>query len=79
VEARVESGRFANASEVIKKSLRLLDEEEEFENDPAVEHWLRTEVVARYDKVKEGREEGLTIDEVRVNLAEARKRRNATR
>lgn len=79
VSARVASGRFANASEVIQKGLRLLAEEEEFENDPAVEQWLRTEIVARFEKVKAGREAGLTVDEVRANLAEARKRRNAAR
>lgn len=79
VSARVASGRFANASEVIQKGLRLLAEEEEFEFDPAVEEWLRTEVVARYDAVKAGREKSLTLDQVEANLAEARKRRNAAR
>lgn len=79
VSARVASGRFANASEVIQEGLRLLAEEEEIETDPALEEWLRTEIVARYDAVKAGRETGLTLDQVEVNLAEARKRRNAAR
>jgi putative addiction module CopG family antidote len=79
VNARVASGRFADESEVIQEGLRLLAEEEELESDPAVEEWLRTEIVARYDAVKSGREKGLTLDQVEANLAEARKRRNAAR
>lgn len=79
VSARVASGRFANASEVIQEGLRLLDEEEEFQTDPALDEWLRTEIVARYDAVKSGRERGLTLDQVEANLAERRKRRNAAR
>jgi len=79
VDARVASGRFANASEVVREGLRLLAEEEAFETDPALEQWLRTEIVARYDAVKAGRDTGLTIDQVKANLAEARRRRNAAR
>jgi len=77
VDARVASGRFANASEVVQQGLRLLAGEEEFETDPALEQWLRTEIVARYDAVKAGRDTGLTVDQVKANLAEARRRRNA--
>jgi putative addiction module CopG family antidote len=77
VDARIASGRFANASEVVQEGLRLLAEEEEFETDPALEQWLRTEIVARYDAVKAGRDTGLTVDQVNANLAEARRRRNA--
>lgn len=77
VDARIASGRFANASEVVQEGLRLLAEEEEFETDPALEQWLRTEIVARYDAVKAGRDTGLTVDQVKANLAEARRRRNA--
>jgi len=79
VDARIASGRFANASEVVQEGLRLLAEEEEFETDPALEQWLRTEIVARYDAVKAGRDTGLTVDQVKANLAEARRRRNAAR
>ena len=79
VSARVASGRFANASEVIQEGLRLLDEEEELQTDPALGEWLRTDIVARYDAVKSGREKDLTLAQVEANLAEARKRRNAAR
>lgn len=77
VETHVASGRFANASEVIQAGLLLLAEEDEFESDPVAEEWLRTVGVARYDEWKANPSGGMTLEEVRARLEEARKRRQA--
>lgn len=77
VSARVASGRFASASEVIQEGLRLLAENEELESDPAVEEWLRTVGAARYDEWKANPSAGMTLEEVQTRLEEARKRRQA--
>ena len=44
VKAKVASGSYATESEVIREGLRALNE-----RDAALEDWLRTEGVARYD------------------------------
>ena len=47
VKDRVASGAYATESEVIREGLRALNERE-----VALENWLRTEGVARYDAFK---------------------------
>lgn len=47
VKQRVSNGDYVSESEVIREGLRALQEREN-----AVEHWLRTEVVATYDAYK---------------------------
>src|ERR1035437_1442316 len=47
VKDRVTSGAYATESEVIREGLRALNE-----RDAALENWLRTEGVARYDAYK---------------------------
>ena len=47
VEDKVASGAYATESEVIREGLRALNE-----RDAALEDWLRTEGVARYDAFK---------------------------
>jgi len=47
IKQRVSNGDYASESEVIREGLRALQEREN-----AVEHWLRTEVVATYDSYK---------------------------
>ncbi len=47
VKGRVASGAYATESEVIREGLRALNE-----RDAALEDWLRTEGVARYDAYK---------------------------
>jgi putative addiction module CopG family antidote len=47
VKAKVASGTYATESEVIREGLRALNE-----RDAALEEWLRTEGVARYDAYK---------------------------
>jgi putative addiction module CopG family antidote len=44
VKDKVSDGAYATESEVIRDGLRALQQ-----RDAAVEHWLRTEGVARYD------------------------------
>ena len=44
VKDKVANGAYATESEVIRDGLRALQQ-----RDSAVEHWLRTEGVARYD------------------------------
>lgn len=47
VKQKVASGDYATESEVIREGLRALNE-----RDAALENWLRTEGVARYDAYK---------------------------
>lgn len=47
VKKKVASGSYATESEVIREGLRALEE-----RDAALEDWLRTEGVARYDAYK---------------------------
>jgi len=47
VKEKVTSGAYATESEVIREGLRALNE-----RDAALENWLRTEGVARYDAYK---------------------------
>lgn len=50
VKARVASGDYASESEVLREGLRALAAQE-----AAVEDWLRTEGVARYEAYKAGK------------------------
>ncbi len=73
VSARVASGRFANASEVIQEGLRLLDEEE---SDP-LKPWVRDELAGGYDEWKANPTDGVPLEEVAARLDEERQRRRA--
>lgn len=73
VQARVESGEYANESEVIRDGLRALQA-----RDRAVESWLRNEALPSYDAYKRDSQRSLSLDEVRAGL-EARHNRAAPR
>lgn len=74
IDAQVASGAFASASEVVRAGLRALQE-----RDAAVENWLRTEVVAAYDEMKDQPERGIPADQVMDRLrARAAARQKAT-
>lgn len=77
VRARVESGEFADASEVVATGLALLDDRDRDGDDPEVEAWLRREVVPAYARWKAGGGKGLTADEVRESLARRRSARSS--
>lgn len=64
VRARVASGRYASESDVVAEALRTLEDREH-----DLEHWLRTEAVAIYDRMKADPSLGLSLDEVRASLA----------
>ena len=72
VKSRVASGEYASESEVIREGLRALQARED-----AVEHWLRTEVVDIYDKMKANPERAIPIEEVQAHLIARRKARAA--
>jgi antitoxin ParD1/3/4 len=47
IDAKVKSGAYASASEVVRAALRALQE-----RDEAIERWLREEVGPVYDRMK---------------------------
>jgi antitoxin ParD1/3/4 len=63
IKQKVKSGAYATESEVIREGLRALDAQE-----AAVEDWLRTEGVARYDAYHRGRNKGRPAADVFARL-----------
>ena len=64
VRARVASGQYASESDVVAEALRTLEDRER-----DLEHWLRTDAVAAYDKMKADPSRGRSLAEVRASLA----------
>lgn len=64
IDALVEAGTYASASEVVRAGLRALQE-----RDAAVERWLRDEVAPTYDAMQADPERGLSADQVTAALA----------
>jgi antitoxin ParD1/3/4 len=54
IDAKISSGAYATASEVVRAGLRALQE-----RDAAVERWLREEVAPVYDAMKADTSRGL--------------------
>lgn len=57
IDAKVQAGDYASASEVIRAGLRALRE-----RDDAVERWLNGEVAASYDAMKADPGRGVSAD-----------------
>lgn len=66
IDAKVASGAFASASEVVRAGLRALQE-----RDAAVEKWLREEVAPAYDALRADPDRAIPLDDV---MARIRKR-----
>lgn len=69
IDALVEAGTYASASEVVRAGLRALQE-----RDATVERWLREEVAPVYDAMQADPRRGLAADQVAAALAAHRKR-----
>jgi putative addiction module CopG family antidote len=63
IKQKVKSGAYATESEVIREGLRALDAQE-----AAIEDWLRTEGVARYDAYHRGTSKGRPATDVFADL-----------
>ena len=72
IDEKIQSGQFASGSEVVRAGLRALQE-----RDQAVERWLREEVTAAYDAVKDGSSKttpvGDAFDKLRARHAAAKR------
>jgi antitoxin ParD1/3/4 len=67
VRQKIDSGKYANESEVILDALQAM--EGDIPDGPQIEEWLRNEVVPAYDAVEADPSQVLTVDEVRASLA----------
>ena len=57
IQARINSGRFSNASEVVREGLRLLEQREK--EDKAKLEWLRAAIKEGIDSIERG--EGIEV------------------
>jgi antitoxin ParD1/3/4 len=64
IDALVEAGTYASASEVVRAGLRALQE-----RDAAIERWLRDEVAPTYDAMQANPGRGLSADHVTAALS----------
>lgn len=72
VDVLVESGRYADASEVVQEALELFTRQDE-----PLEEWQERELAAAYDEWKANPTGGIPIEEVSARLEEERALRRA--
>jgi antitoxin ParD1/3/4 len=68
VKRKVSSGEYATESDVVRESLDLLEDHEK-----SLEQWLSEVVGPAYDATHANRESGLSLDELKKELAARRK------
>lgn len=65
IDEKVQNGEYATASEVVRESIREMQDD-----NAAIERWLRKDVLPVLDRVRSGRAETHTPQEVRRHLRE---------
>lgn len=68
IDAAIESGRFSNASEIVREGLRLLEQRDR--EDQARIEWLRSAAKEGFDAMERGDYTALSSDEEITGLME---------